>query len=333
MRRTLALCLIALALTTSARADGPGAFTRGAGGWRWSRGPIAIDMKARGSCWSDAEADAMRQALDRLPDVLLKKATRFVHTFYRDPHATNSSGPREANVIATTDVIAGYISFGDNLLAGVDLQSIYFTATHELGHATQYALIGGNPTIAKALANVIGTRGWTSISWTSPITDGLKSWNGFVSDYARTNDREDFAESVEFYWVNPDGLRQVNPAKFAFMRDVVFEGQASPDAARDLGHGVIDRVRPIVTSLGDSEDDAFSLVKVRGTFFMGPLDGGSNTVRYRGTRALHTAVSRSTIWSWVPPIATGQAPITVTTQDGQSDAASFKVTKPWWKFW
>ena len=42
---------------------------------------------------------------------------------------------------------------------------------------------------------------------------------------------------------------------------------------------ITERVRPIVTSLGDSEDDQYAHVNVRGTYFMGPLDGGFNAVR------------------------------------------------------
>ena len=56
-------------------------------------------------------------------------------------------------------------------------------------------------------------------------------------------------------------------------------------------------------------------------------------VRYRGTSATHLPISRTHIYSWVPAISKGSAPITVTTQDGTSAGAAFTVEEPWWKFW
>lgn len=327
------LALLALALAPAAGAAEPGALTAASDGWRWRRGQVSVELRHRDARWSTAEAAAVGKALDRLPDGFLRKATAVARVFYRDRHPRNESGPRGPNVTATTDAVAGYVSYGNSLLDGVDERRIYLTVTHELGHCAQYAVIGGPVWLAKALAKTTGTPGWTAISWTSAITHGLKSWNGFVSDYARTNDREDFAESVEFYWVNPDGLRRVSPAKYAFMKAVVFDGVVSPAAARVASHDVIAPVRPVIERLGDTVDTPGSLVKVHGKHFMGPLDGGYNTVRYRGTRTLHVPVSRTTVWSWVPPIKEGAASVTVTTQDGRSAPADFRVKKPWWKFW
>ncbi|HVY60125.1 MAG TPA: IPT/TIG domain-containing protein, partial [Planctomycetota bacterium] len=161
---------------------------------------------------------------------------------------------------------------------------------------------------------------------------GLRSFNGFVSDYARTNHREDFAETCKFYWLSPDELARVSPAKFAYMRDRVFGGLSSPASAR-VGFGAIAPVRPAIASLGDSHDSWYSEVTVHGQYFMGPFDGGFNRVRIRGTVATHVPVSEQTIYSWVPAISKGSAPLTVQTQDGTSDPAAFRVDEPWWKFW
>lgn len=47
---------------------------------------------------------------------------------------------------------------------------------------------------------------------------------GFVSDYARTNKFEDFAETYRAYVLAPSFLKQVNPDKYEFMRLEVFAG-------------------------------------------------------------------------------------------------------------
>lgn len=335
MRHVALATLALLALTGPALAQGAGTLDRLQRGWRWSRAGVTFDLLDRDARWSAAEAEAVRQSLDRLPDVLLRKVADIeVRRFYRDVRPIGRDGKPRPSASATTVIEKGWIAYGDSLFGDTpDLMRVYATVTHELGHCAQYALAGHGPLLSRIQTVALGTPGFTSISWTSAITDGLRSWNGFVSDYARTDDREDFAESVEFYWLAPDELLRVNPRKFAFMRDMVFEGRVSPPSSRKPDHRAVAPVRPVIERLGDRKDDALSLVKVHGQRFMGPLDGGFNTVRYRGSRALHLPVSRTTVWSWVPAIRTGRADVTVTTQDGRSDPASFEVTKPWWKFW
>jgi hypothetical protein len=320
--------IVSVALLTlgasSVHAQGQGTLTPAGTGYRWSRGAITFELVSKSATWSVAEADTVKQCLDMLPDVLLRKAASVVRRIQR-----------ERQGYATTKVQEGTMELADPLFAPgpPNLMKVYSTVTHEMGHCAQYAVLGNGNILSKLRAVLIGTPGWTGISWTTPITSGLKSWNGFVSDYARTNDREDFAESVEFYWLAPDELLRVSPQKFAYMRDVVFERVVSPMSSRRPGLTAIGPVKPDITRLGDTRDEQLSLVKVQGTYFMGPLDGGHNRVHYRGKRALHLPVSRSTIWSWVPVIAAGPADVTVTTQDGTSDPEPFEVRRAWWKFW
>lgn len=333
-----ALCSLALLLAApallpegGARAATPGTLAKTPYGYRWSRNGLGVDLRDRGSRWSPEHAAEMKAAFDLLPDVLLRRAfvDIQVKTFYRDPIPVGRGDVPRKHASATTVIEQGWIAIGDAVFA----KGCYEVVTHELGHCAQYALAGKGPVLSRIQTVALGTPGFTNISWTFAVTDGLRSWNGFVSDYARTDDREDFAESVEFYWLAPDELRRVSPAKYRFMRDVVFGGEVSPPEARVEGKAALDHVVPEVRRLGDTRDDALSLVQVHGERFMGPLDGGYNRVRYRGTGALHLSVSRKTIYSWVPPIALGRAPITVTTQDGRSNEAEFTVTKPWWRFW
>jgi Phage Mu protein F like protein len=46
----------------------------------------------------------------------------------------------------------------------------------------------------------------------------------YPTDYARTNEFEDFAESVTMYMLNPQRLRTYAPKRYAFIRDSVFGG-------------------------------------------------------------------------------------------------------------
>ncbi len=47
----------------------------------------------------------------------------------------------------------------------------------------------------------------------------------FVSAYARTNEREDFAESYKAYVHDPERLKRRSLAKYKFMHHYVFKGR------------------------------------------------------------------------------------------------------------
>src|SRR5204863_6248528 len=121
--------------------------------------------------------------------------------------------------------------------------------------------------------------------------------NGFVTDYARSNQLEDFAETAKFYWINPDELLRVSPEKFAFMRDVVYEQLQSPASARSGRITGLAPVGPAVASLGAASAEPFVPVAVRGERFMAAWDGGWNAVRFRGATALHVPVTRTLLYA------------------------------------
>lgn len=299
----------------------------------WSRAGLSIDLRDRHGRWTEPEAVQVRDALDKLPDTYIRKAIRAgLRKIYRDgavPEAPWDFLPSDHNPsgVAVPPAPWNYVAVGDRLFRD-DGAKVYKIVTHEVGHCVQWGISGWATPVS-------GTPGWTGISWTTgiPTGDGLRSWNGFVSTYARKNHQEDFADACAYYWLAPDELRKASPAKFRYMRDVVFDGLVPPPEAREPERKAIDPVVPEIERLGDRSDDVGSLVQIHGSYFMGPLDGGFNKVRYRGTRTIHLPISRTHLHSWVPAISTGSAPITVTTQDGTSEAAAFTVTKPWWKFW
>lgn len=328
----VAVGLVCLLGPSQSQAQGEGALSRTTRGWSWTRGKIDVPLRDRSCRWTRKEAEKMAQAFDKLPDVLLRRAARFKMRWYRDAVATGRRNKKKPDKWATTVVEDGYISVGSNMMKE-KARRVYRTVTHELGHVAQYEMTGLSAKLARPLVKTIGTPGFTSISWTLAATDGLKTYNGFVSEYARSDDREDFAESVEFYWINPAALKQVNEKKYRFMRDEVFKGVRSPRSSRDLEHEPIKPQKPKIRRLNKSKAKAWALVKVYGDRFMGPIDGGYNKVYFRGKRALHLPVSRSTIWAWVPTLKKGSAPVKVKTQDGRSNEQSFRVSKPWWKIW
>ena len=80
------------------------------------------------------------------------------------------------------------------------------TITHEVGHNVYYNLAE------------VHRDEWKGISSSSAPDE-------FVSDYAQTNEREDFAESYMTYVHDPAYLKAVSPAKYEFMRKHVFGGR------------------------------------------------------------------------------------------------------------
>ncbi len=61
-------------------------------------------------------------------------------------------------------------------------------------------------------------KNWTELS-------GSREAEQCVSNYARTDNFEDFAESYRAYVREPGALKQTSPEKYNFMRDTVFDGR------------------------------------------------------------------------------------------------------------
>jgi hypothetical protein len=89
------------------------------------------------------------------------------------------------------------------------------TLIHEVGHNAYFNIRLENKELAKQ---------WDELHRQSHVTfagEGL----GFVSEYARTDELEDFAESYAAYIRNPAGLKLASPQKYDFMRQTVFAGR------------------------------------------------------------------------------------------------------------
>lgn len=88
------------------------------------------------------------------------------------------------------------------------------TVTHEIGHNVHKNI--------RASDMAIDGR------WAALYNQSLATYNanglGFVSDYARSDKFEDFAETYWVYILTPQYLKSVNPDKYEFMRVEVFAG-------------------------------------------------------------------------------------------------------------
>ena len=85
------------------------------------------------------------------------------------------------------------------------------TVTHEVGHNLHFNLIQNNP-------ELVG-------QWERLFQDSNISGEGFVSQYARTNAYEDFAETYKVYVHDPDYLQFMNSEKYEFMKNEIFYGR------------------------------------------------------------------------------------------------------------
>jgi WXG100 family type VII secretion target len=88
-----------------------------------------------------------------------------------------------------------------------DKGSMKGTIAHEVGHNVYYNVV---PEKAR--------NDWDALSNGSTATQ-------YVSDYAKTNVREDFAETYRTYMLDPDALKAASKDKYEFMRDRVFDGR------------------------------------------------------------------------------------------------------------
>lgn len=92
--------------------------------------------------------------------------------------------------------------------------------SHEMGHAFDF---GTSPRFSEA-------SGFESMSQWKNFSGGsgqytVNTSGQFVEDYSSTSPLEDFADAFRYYVNHPGILKEIDPAKFAFMRDQVFSGQ------------------------------------------------------------------------------------------------------------
>lgn len=94
-------------------------------------------------------------------------------------------------------------------------QEMLATLTHEVGHNVHENIMTKNLEVAQSWANL----------HQESLSQYKQDGTGFVTDYARTNEYEDFADTYRTYIGDPEKLQFYSPEKYEFMKDYVFSGQ------------------------------------------------------------------------------------------------------------
>lgn len=150
--------------------------------------------------WTEEEIDFNLQAVNDLPMTMLPIEEN--HNFLR--HKTFDSGNRLAN--------ASIFLF--DLWEEESAARKRYTIVHELGHNVGQAL------------DLTDDPKWLELSgWKGEFLNyDLPGDKELVSDYSKENPNEDFAETFAAYRYNPEGLKELAPKKYEFMKKYVFLG-------------------------------------------------------------------------------------------------------------
>jgi len=149
--------------------------------------------------------------IDRLPAYHLTQLQEITY----DPKHLTLDGLNESQERAVAEAKGIYLQH-KRLIAVFDTRDpgiFRHTLYHEIGHHVYFVVMG------HALKH----------AWVTAVS----RQEGFVTDYARINAAEDFAESYVNYLLRPDVLMAI-PAKFHFMDEYVFKGKDAPPKPEQL---------------------------------------------------------------------------------------------------
>jgi len=89
------------------------------------------------------------------------------------------------------------------------------------------------PRMERTIAHEVGHNVWNDMGWHG-LSPRQQAWaelsansapDEYVSEYAKTDMQEDFAETYATYIHDPELLQEVSPGKYEFMRDHIFHGR------------------------------------------------------------------------------------------------------------
>jgi hypothetical protein len=89
------------------------------------------------------------------------------------------------------------------------------TVTHEIGHNVHHNMMNERPDLAER---------WNAL-YAKSLQQNQLDGRGYVSNYAATDPKEDFAETYKSFIRDPERLQYMNAEKYAFMHDEVFYGR------------------------------------------------------------------------------------------------------------
>ncbi|MNL61652.1 hypothetical protein D3C87_1856070 [compost metagenome] len=92
-------------------------------------------------------------------------------------------------------------------------------------HETAHALSDHQLQNIELKPEWMGLSRWIHREGTSLVSARGANRQDFVSDYAMSSPREDFAESFTAYIYEPQLLLRQNPAKYQFLKEIIFKGR------------------------------------------------------------------------------------------------------------
>jgi hypothetical protein len=160
------------------------------------------------SPWRKDELDQVLLALSDFPEGLLPISKSYTLT-----HGNREIDSNGMTANAVINIFNPWNKFS--------IEEKRYAIFHEVGH-----VIGNLTSVDKSPAWLAHSQ-WESYTKTIqdveiPLSKTSKP-ETIVSQYALTNEREDFAESVAGYRYNPAHLKKVNPTKYQFLKEIVFD--------------------------------------------------------------------------------------------------------------
>jgi hypothetical protein len=163
--------------------------------------------------WSLAQVKAIQEFLGNLPAELIAKTQLGNILLY--PAEARDDIKRQFNF--AVDPAGIMVKENRTMLISTvnhdDPVALLRALIHEFGHAFDFS----HRNSYKDQAGYNALSGWDS--------RGHASGARFVDEYAASNPEEDFANSFREYVINPKNLRDIDPKKYAWLKDNVFEGK------------------------------------------------------------------------------------------------------------
>lgn len=183
--------------------------------WRglgWKTNSEVDKMLPDVSGFSKSEVLTSREVETFLKDEFLPEHTskrNLKKIEYTDEYVSDEPGSYVAGTCYTNRILGkSRIEINrQNENGATDAEEMKSTISHEVGHNVYYNVVPAK------------TRGsWKDISENSADDE-------YVSDYAKTEVEEDFAETYAVYMLDPEALNEISPEKYEFMREHVFDGK------------------------------------------------------------------------------------------------------------
>lgn len=156
--------------------------------------------------WSLDQVKIMQTALNQLPSTFSNwKGLKCVYLSKTLPYVGLSIYPDKSQNIPAAVILA--LDFSSESLSRPSIEIV----THEFGHIWSYQF---------------GRKGFDLFSQWRKLPDGSTTTTSinFVSDYAKTNPIEDFAESITYYRYHPTLLKKASLSKYNYIKSKVFNG-------------------------------------------------------------------------------------------------------------